>query len=158
MGNGNIKSSSTLATEMSYNKINGGEAWADTTVVRNNPLLHFICWSFPVGPSPLNIHAGDYWNGPVTAIVLWCVFLSLCVPVQLAMHFQFVGVGFGWIRGFYVAGHLILNATVCLYLGLCCCWGEMLGHKSSRLGSEDLRGGIIWLSAWEGQDECVTSV
>lgn len=66
----NIKSCPSLAAKMSYNKINGGEAWADTRVLRNNPLLRFICWSFPVGPSPLSIHAGDYWNSPGTAVVV----------------------------------------------------------------------------------------
>lgn len=69
MWNRNIKSCPALAAKMSYNKMNGGEAWAGTGVLRNNPLLHFICWSFPVGPSPLNIHAGDYWNSPGTAVV-----------------------------------------------------------------------------------------
>lgn len=58
--NGNIKFCSTLAEEMTYNKRNGGKAWADTREVRNNPLLYFICQSFPVGPSALNIHVGDY--------------------------------------------------------------------------------------------------
>jgi len=48
-GNGNIKSRRTSVAEMSYNKINGGEARADTAVLRNNLPLRFICWSFPVG-------------------------------------------------------------------------------------------------------------
>lgn len=47
-GNGNIKSQRTPAAEMSYNKINGGEAEADTAVQRNTPPPRFICWSFPV--------------------------------------------------------------------------------------------------------------
>lgn len=125
MENGNIKSCSTLAAEMSYNKINGGEAWADTRVVRNNMLLRFICRSFPVGPSvpsPLNIHAGDYWNSPATAIVVQNVCACLCVRLSV-----WLCVCFGWKCCFYVAGHLILKtpaswqyATVCLYFWLCC--------------------------------------
>lgn len=131
---------------MSYNKINGGEAWADTSVVHNNLLLRFICRSFPVGPSPLNIHAGDYWNSPATAIVLKCVCVCECVVwgyqsfVAAVYELSHICVFAGNIHCKWT--DLILktpswqHATLCLYF--CLLWEERY-YASSKAEIWNLR-------------------
>lgn len=141
MWNRNIKSRSTLAAKMSYNKINGGEAWADTRVVRNNPLLRFICWSFPVGPSPLNIHARDYWNSPGMAVVVQNPSaLSGCVRPWLLSDFQ-VWVIWLQILLLYVGEKHWRHGNVLRIVCFSACAvmrEEILGKE--RLGSEVLGG------------------